>query len=79
MYHMTRFKVSPCKGCEERHPACHDSCGKYAEWLKEYKWNKMKNRLNRNKIRKDLQVIYDTSYYIKIDAKKFEKMRGIKK
>ena len=22
----------PCKGCPERHTACHDSCGKYAEY-----------------------------------------------
>ena len=25
-------KNAPCKGCEERHTACHDHCAKYAEW-----------------------------------------------
>ena len=23
---------SPCKGCEDRHTACHDHCEKYAQW-----------------------------------------------
>ena len=23
---------SPCRGCEDRHTACHDSCEKYKEW-----------------------------------------------
>ena len=26
---------APCKGCEERHPGCHDSCGKYKAWKAE--------------------------------------------
>lgn len=25
-------KVSPCKGCLERYPACHDQCDKYKTW-----------------------------------------------
>lgn len=29
-------KVAPCKGCAERHSACHDHCAKYAEWKAEY-------------------------------------------
>ena len=24
---------SPCYGCEERHPRCHGTCGKYAAFL----------------------------------------------
>lgn len=27
--------VSPCKGCEDRHPVCHDHCAKYAHWKAE--------------------------------------------
>ena len=23
---------TPCKGCEKRHPACHDNCEVYKEW-----------------------------------------------
>ena len=25
----------PCKGCEDRHTACHDHCVKYAQWKEE--------------------------------------------
>lgn len=25
-----------CKGCPDRHLACHDSCEKFAEWRKEH-------------------------------------------
>lgn len=25
-------EYSPCKGCADRHPACHDSCERYKEW-----------------------------------------------
>ena len=25
-------KVSPCKGCTERTPGCHDHCERYKEW-----------------------------------------------
>ena len=24
----------PCKGCSDRHTACHDKCAKYKEWKK---------------------------------------------
>ena len=24
----------PCKGCVDRHTACHDKCAKYKEWKK---------------------------------------------
>jgi hypothetical protein len=27
---------SPCKGCHDRHPACHDTCDRYGAW-KAYK------------------------------------------
>jgi hypothetical protein len=23
---------SPCKGCPDRHPACHDTCDRYGAW-----------------------------------------------
>lgn len=26
---------APCKGCADRHTACHDHCAKYAEWKAE--------------------------------------------
>ena len=25
-------KCAPCKGCTERHEACHDHCDRYKEW-----------------------------------------------
>lgn len=27
---------SPCMGCPNRHPACHDSCETYKGWLDRY-------------------------------------------
>ena len=29
-------EVSPCKGCTNRHTACHGSCDIYKEWLDRY-------------------------------------------
>ena len=30
------MEMSPCKGCTDRHTACHGSCGKYKEWVDQY-------------------------------------------
>lgn len=30
------MKTSPCKGCKDRHKACHDSCDRYKEWKAEH-------------------------------------------
>lgn len=30
-------KLEPCKDCPERHPICHDSCPKYAEYKRQLK------------------------------------------
>lgn len=30
-------KLEPCKGCPDRHPICHDSCQKYAEYKRQLK------------------------------------------
>ena len=27
-----RSDEAPCKGCADRHTACHDHCVRYAEW-----------------------------------------------
>lgn len=27
--------MSPCKGCKDRHAACHDECARYAAFRKE--------------------------------------------
>ena len=29
---MTMIKYSPCYGCTERNPGCHDRCVRYAEY-----------------------------------------------
>lgn len=28
------MKNSPCNGCTERHPICHATCERYADWKK---------------------------------------------
>lgn len=40
---------APCKGCTNRHPACHDGCEKYKEWKV-----KLEARKEAEKIRKGL-------------------------
>lgn len=30
------FGTGPCRGCEERHLACHSRCDKYNKWKAEY-------------------------------------------
>ena len=27
--------ITPCKDCPERHPVCHDTCHKYAEYKRQ--------------------------------------------
>lgn len=29
-------EISPCKGCADRHTACHDSCEAYKGWRDRY-------------------------------------------
>lgn len=29
-------KISPCKGCSERVPGCHDRCTSYQQWKMEH-------------------------------------------
>lgn len=29
-------KMAPCKGCADRHTACHGKCEAYQEWRDEY-------------------------------------------
>lgn len=36
--------MNPCKGCEERFPACHDVCEKYQAWKQERAKTKEKIR-----------------------------------
>lgn len=32
---MIMNSIPPCKGCEERHTACHDHCERYKQWKAE--------------------------------------------
>lgn len=38
--------ICPCKSCTDRHPACHDTCGKYAAWRKDFAAKKDSARPN---------------------------------
>ena len=33
-------KITTCKDCEERHPACHDTCEKYREQKQKFQQEK---------------------------------------
>lgn len=38
---------APCKGCEKRHPGCHDKCDDYQEFAEERKQiRERRNQLN---------------------------------
>lgn len=45
------IKLEPCKDCPDRHPICHDSCPKYAEYKRQLKeqhaYTKTKNAAER--------------------------------
>lgn len=28
--------ITPCKGCTDRHEACHSTCEKYKDWKQEF-------------------------------------------
>ena len=45
--------TSPCKGCEDRHTACHDTCTKYADWKAECQRVKALEREYKRKWRED--------------------------
>ena len=48
----------PCKGCEERHTACHDRCSRYKAWKAEAEKIKEAQRAyadERNKIYEEEQ------------------------
>lgn len=48
--------IPPCKGCEERHMACHSECSKYTEWLAIHEQEKGiadNNKLNESKANTD--------------------------
>ena len=45
--------ITPCKGCTDRHEACHSTCEKYKDWKQEFevlKANVTKGRSFQNEI-----------------------------
>lgn len=42
---------APCKGCEERHVACHSGCGRYQEYLKVHAREKKQIRAEHDKFK----------------------------
>lgn len=42
-------EVSPCKGCADRHTACHGSCEKYKEWRDRYHAQQKYFEANKNR------------------------------
>lgn len=54
-------QLSPCKGCTERHLACHDSCPKYKEWKDFFDTDKQKYQADKYK-RKALQEVRNNGY-----------------
>lgn len=42
-------EISPCKGCPNRHPACHDSCEAYKAWKDRYHAQQKHLEVNKNR------------------------------
>ena len=42
-------EISPCKGCPNRHTACHDSCDAYKEWRNRYHAQQKHLEANKNR------------------------------
>lgn len=47
------WKISPCKDCTERHPACHDKCNDYISWKVEMLAEKEKAKQDKENRRAD--------------------------
>ena len=41
--------ISPCKGCTNRHTACHGSCEAYKGWLDQYHAQQKHLEANKNR------------------------------
>lgn len=42
-------EISPCKGCTERHTACHGSCEAYKAWKERYQAQQKYLEANKNR------------------------------
>lgn len=58
--------MAPCKGCPDRHTACHDSCDAYKEWLDLYHAAKKQLEIDKNRWKIPMtyarQKAYDEHY-----------------
>lgn len=54
-------QLSPCKGCNNRREACHDSCGEYKKWKDFFVEDKQKY-CNDKRQRKELQEVAVNGY-----------------
>ena len=45
--------ISPCKGCADRHTACHDQCAKYAQWKAEHQKSEAQKKEYKKQLRED--------------------------
>ena len=46
-------KNAPCKGCVDRHTACHYRCEKYAKWKEEFRKASAAEKEYKRKCRED--------------------------
>ena len=64
---------NPCKGCIERHQACHSDCEKYAEWKHRYDEEKIEYYKEKNKMRMMDQYVINNNAKIKSSKKRSSK------
>ena len=55
-------EVSPCKGCTDRHPACHGSCEKYNNWVEQYRAQQRYLQANKNRWERPWSPATERSY-----------------
>lgn len=44
-WHINWGELAPCRDCTDRHTACHDSCEKYKQFVKQKHETKVKRRM----------------------------------
>lgn len=68
--------ISPCKGCTERYPGCHDHCEKYDTWKAEIKKQKDAEKEYKLSRREDWMRSEERSYGNERFARYKNKMRS---
>ena len=69
-------EISPCKGCTNRHTACHGSCGAYKDWLDRYHAQQKHLEENRHRMTPPMTEARAKAIYNYQPSYSFKRIRG---